>query len=169
MAPRPVAHPRERGGQRQLGLGVRRIEAHRGARGLGRATCLGGIQTLPRLSQQPVALAWVVAGQASVLRRGLAVRPARREHLGQQLAVADLVGVEADGVGSMLLRLVDPAQRQQGTGAQLVGSVIPRSFGEQRLGQAQHLLVVAAIQRLLDRRHRGGRPGHAPASTVVSP
>ncbi len=157
---RAVTQSGERGRQRQLGVGVGRIEAHGGACGLGRAARLGGIQPLPRLGQQPVTLARVVAGEASVLGRRIAVRPTRRKRLCQQLAVADLVGVQPDGVGGVPLRLIDPAQRQQGARPQLVGGVVPRSFGQQRVGEPQHVLVVAAIQRFLDRCHRRRGLGH---------
>ena len=67
------------------------------------------------------------------------MRTTRGKNLGQQLAVADLVGVETDRVGGMLLRLIDAAERQQGAGAQLMGGVVPGSVGEQRLGQEQRV------------------------------
>jgi hypothetical protein len=97
------------------------------------------------------------------------VRAARRQHLGQQLAVADLVRVQPHRVLGVPLRLVEAAERQQGASAQLVSGIVAGSLGQQAVGQAQHLGVVPAIQRLLHRSHRRPGPCHAPASMVSSP
>ncbi len=103
------------------------------------------------------------------------MRTLGREGPGQKLAVTDLVRIQAHGIGGMARSLVRSAQSEERAGTVLVRSVVAGSRRENRVGQAQHKLVIAAVIRgadLVERRHDRARqlapsplfqsiPGHA--------
>ena len=78
------------------------------------------------------------------------MRSARGEHLGQQLPVADLVGIEPDRVGRVPGSRVRPAEREEGPRAVFVRGVVAGMRSQCSVGQAEDLLVIAALERRPD-------------------
>src|SRR6266550_2814216 len=73
--------------------------------------------------------------------------PARRQYLGPQLVIADLVWVQAHGIGHFALSVLCAAEGQERSGADLMGGVVARPIAEDLLRAAQHVVVVATLVR----------------------
>ena len=123
-----------------------RLEPHRAAGRLDAHRRLRGADPLPCLGNGPGRLARIVARQAAELGRGIAVGALLGQDLGKELAVADLVGIEPHGILGVALGLVQPTKRQQGAGAVLVGRIVPGALGKDRIGLAQHEVVIASLE-----------------------
>jgi len=76
------------------------------------------------------------------------VLPATRLDLGQQLTIANLFGVEADRVHRIGLRLLEPAEGQQGPCPGLVRGVVARADSDPLGGRCDHLREVFDLRPL---------------------
>ena len=132
-----VAGSDERLGKRQLGATVPRVEADGRARSVHALRGLRRVEALPRLGEQPVGLARVVAREAAELGRRVPMCADRGEDLREQLPVPNLVGVEPHRRLRVLLRVCGTTEREQGPRPELVRRVVAGPRGELSRGEAR--------------------------------
>ena len=116
-------------GKCQLGGAIRGVQAQRPSGGVNGLPRFPGCQLFRRRGANPSRLSRIAFGQAAIFRRGVSVRAARRQDLGQEFAVADLVRIEANRRRGIGLGLGETAERKERPRPRFMRSIVPRPIG----------------------------------------